>query len=189
MPRGTPAGSYTATFTVTRTSPADGDAATRRATVPLVLTVRDMDLKAADAAFFTWYHTVPASGEAHQGDPSALFGAEEIYFADQRRHGMNTVALHCYAEGLSKDGQVRVSLNELDAMVERRPTRRTVPGAAAAVARLVTGDGATQQIRERFLLHVLFVRRRQRYGQDDRRPRETDGMAGGAFCGRRRTQL
>ena len=119
VPRGTPAGSYTATFTVTRTSPADGNAATRRATVPLILTVRDMDLEAADAAFFTWYHTVPASGEAHQGDPSALFGAEEIYFADQRRHGMNTVALHCYAEGLSKDGQVRVSLNELDAMVER----------------------------------------------------------------------
>ena len=118
VPPGTPAGEYTAQITVAGANPAAGDDASGRLNVPLILTVRDLELESAKAAFFTWYHTAPV-GDKRMGSPVALLGAEEIYLADQRRHGMNTVALHCYAEGLSKDGQVRVSLNELDAMVER----------------------------------------------------------------------
>ena len=118
VPTGTPAGEYAGTITVTRTDPADGEETARQVNVALMLTVRDFELEAAEAAFFTWHHTPPV-GDKQMGSPAVLPGAEEIYFADQRRHGMNTIALHVYAEGLSKDGQVRVGLNELDAAVGR----------------------------------------------------------------------
>ena len=115
IPPGTPAGEYTGELKVARVKPASGDLSTREVSIPVVLTVRDLYLEESDAAFFTWYHTSPVEGT--MGPTFALPGADEIYLADQRRHGMNTVANYCYAEREGKDGKYRIAFNELDAMV------------------------------------------------------------------------
>jgi hypothetical protein len=116
VPPGTPAGEYVGKVTVTRTKPAEGELAARQVSVPFVLTVRDFELEEADAAFFTWGNTAPVEGS--MGPPTGLPGAEDIYLADQRRHGMNTVATYCYAERQDQDGKFHVSFNELDALAD-----------------------------------------------------------------------
>ena len=74
-----------------------------------------MDLLEADAAFGTWYHTSPQGGP--MGPAYVLPGSEEIYLADQRRHGMNTVATYMMSERLSAEGGRVVALNEMNAAV------------------------------------------------------------------------
>ena len=123
VPPGTPAGEYAGEVKIERIKPAGGEASSREVAVPVILTVRDFPLEEADVAFFVWYNTPPWRGRTvnlgrKQGPASALPGAEEIYLADQRRHGMNTVVTYCYAEGQDKDGGVHIRFNELDAMVE-----------------------------------------------------------------------
>ena len=116
VPPRTPAGLYTGTLTLTRTRPDGGESSAKQLDVPVRLTVRDIHLEEASVAFFTWYNTPPVEGP--MGPASALPGAEEIYLLDQRRHGMNTVATYSYAERQDRDGVVRITYNELDAMVE-----------------------------------------------------------------------
>ena len=115
VPAGTPAGDYEGTVSFTRRQPAPGTENAGKHSVPFVLTVRSIDLEAAAAAFFTWHHTAPVRGDL--GPAHALPGAGDIYLADQRRHGMNTVAMHCYAERRDADGNYHAAINELDAMV------------------------------------------------------------------------
>ena len=118
VPPGTPPGDYTGKVTITRVKPAGGEESARALIVPVVLTVRDMALAEADAAFFMWCDTPPVPSGSPMGPTAALPGAEEIYLADQRRHGMNIVATYCYAESQDKDGKIRIRYNELDATVE-----------------------------------------------------------------------
>ena len=91
----------------------------------VILTVPDIKLEESDVAYGTWYHT---AGRYHfntggvvagaaQGPAYVLPGSEEIYLADQRRHGMNTLTAYCRAERKDKDGAFHVTFNELDAMV------------------------------------------------------------------------
>ena len=117
VPHGTPPGIYAGEVKITRVKPAGGEESERQVSVPVALTVRDMELEEADAAFFTWYHTAPVPRGSPMGPAHALPGADEIYLADQRRHGMNTLAVHCYAERKDKDGAFHLTFNELDAMV------------------------------------------------------------------------
>jgi len=114
---GTPPGEYVGEVKVTRVNPADDGASAGELSVPVTLTVRDIDLEEADVAFFTWYHPTPASKEYKLGPSYALPGSDEIYLADQRRHGMNTSAVHCQAERRDKDGVSHITFNELDAQV------------------------------------------------------------------------
>ncbi len=116
VPPGTPPGEYTGNLTLTRTRPATGEPAARKIDVPIVLTVRDIALEEADAAFFVWGDTSPVQGT--RGPATALSGADSIYYADMARHGMNTVCTYCFAERKDKDGKVHVSYNELDALIE-----------------------------------------------------------------------
>ena len=109
VPPGTPPGDYTGDVTIT---PVGGGEETK---LPVVLTVRDMKLLESDVAFGTWYQTDPLSGVA--GPSYVLPGSDDIFLADQRRHGMNTVGAYCMAERKDKDGGYHLSLNELDAMV------------------------------------------------------------------------
>ena len=115
---GTSPGEYTGHMTITRVKPAGGEAGTRELKVPVVLIVRDMALEEADAAFFVWADPSPVPRGSPMGPPLALPGAAEIYFADQRRHGMNTIATYCYAESQDRDGKVSIRFNELDALME-----------------------------------------------------------------------
>ena len=117
LPPGTPAGEYLGEVKITRVNPPAGEASAGELNVPVALTVRDIDLEEADVAFFTWYHPTPASREYELGPSYALPGSDEIYLADQRRHGMNTSAVHCQAERKDKDGASHVTFNELDAQV------------------------------------------------------------------------
>ena len=127
VPPGTPAGEYVGKVKITRIKPAGGKSIAKELSVPIVLTVRDIELEEADAAFLMWADTGPV-GDKKRGPASALPGAEEIYLADMRRHGMNTVATYCYAESqerntekpsqLAKDGKIRIRFNELDALME-----------------------------------------------------------------------
>ena len=80
----------------------------------VVLTVRDIELEEPDIAYGVWVNT--AYG-VEAGPTYILPGSKEIYLADQRRHGMNTVAIYCRAERKDKDGGFHVTFNELDAMV------------------------------------------------------------------------
>gem|GEM_PF-2343191 len=115
VPPGTPPGEYRGTLKLIRRQPAGPAEQELALSKPIVLTVRPVALEPAAAAFFTWHHTAPVKGSL--GPAHALPGAGEIYLADQRRHGMNTVAIHCYAERRDRDGHWHASLNELDAMV------------------------------------------------------------------------
>ena len=117
VPPGTPPGDYVGEVKITRVKPPDGQESARELSVPVALTVHRIDLAEADAAFFTWYDTSPVPSKSKRGPAHALPGSDEIYLADQRRHGMNTMAVHCYAERKDKDGAFHVTLNELDAMV------------------------------------------------------------------------
>ncbi|GAG48756.1 unnamed protein product, partial [marine sediment metagenome] len=66
VPPGTAPGKYTGSVKITRVKPAGGDASARELSVPVALTVRDIALEEADAAFFTWYHTSPV-GDKQMG--------------------------------------------------------------------------------------------------------------------------
>ena len=111
VPEGTPPGQYNGHVTVT---PVGGgqDKATK---LPVVLTVPDLKLLPSDVAFGTWRDIKPLGGRA--GPVYVLPGSDQIYLADQQRHGMNTVGTYCYAQRKDKDGNFRISFNELDAMV------------------------------------------------------------------------
>ena len=116
VPPGTPPGLYTGELKLTRIKPAGGESGARERVLPVHLTVRDIDLEEAKVAFFMWYNTRAVRGPT--GPAAALPGAEEIYLIDQRRHGMNTVATYSYAERQDRDGNVRITWNELDAMAQ-----------------------------------------------------------------------
>jgi hypothetical protein len=117
VPPGTPPGEYAGEIKITNTKTHDGGENKDALSLPVVLTVRDMELEEADAAFFTWYHTAPVPTKSPMGPSYALPGSDEIYLADQRRHGMNTVAAYCQAERKDADGGFHVTFNELDSMV------------------------------------------------------------------------
>ena len=91
---GTPAGEYSGELTVTPIDPKSGGAKGKETRLPVILTVRPLDLAESDVAFGTWYHTSPMD-RAAMTPPFVLPGADEIYLADQRRHGMNTVGNYC----------------------------------------------------------------------------------------------
>ncbi len=111
VPQGTPPGRYTGEVTITPIG--DEEKVTK---LPVVLTVPDIELPASDVAFGTWRDTMPLGGES--GPINVLPGSDEIYLADQRRHGMNTVGTYCMAERKDKDGKFHVAFPELDAMVQ-----------------------------------------------------------------------
>ena len=113
VPAGTPPGIYRGEVKVQPLDPESGKKKGTEAKLSVELTVRDMVLPAADTAFGTWYITSPKGGPL--GPDHVLPGSEEIYLADQRRHGMNTVATYTMAERLSADGDRVVTLNEIDA--------------------------------------------------------------------------
>jgi hypothetical protein len=117
VPPGTPPGEYVGEVKITRAKPSGDEQCESELNVPVVLTVRDIDLEESDVAFFTWYHTGPVPSTGKLGPAHALPGSDEIYLADQRRHGMNTVAIHCKAERKDSAGGFHVTFNELDAMV------------------------------------------------------------------------
>ena len=124
VPPGTPPGEYKGEM---RIGPAaNDDMATadqsrefykNAARFPVILTVRDIELEEPDIAYGTWYHTAPDPQSPRFGPAYVLPGSDEFYLADQRRHGMNTVAAFCKAERKDKDGTFHVTFNELDAMV------------------------------------------------------------------------
>ncbi len=111
VPQGTPPGRYTGEITIT---PIGGEEKATR--LPVVLTVPDIELSTSDVAFGTWRDISPLSGE--RGPINVLPGSDEIYLADQRRHGMNTVGTYCMAERKDKEGNFHVAFPELDAMVQ-----------------------------------------------------------------------
>lgn len=115
IPPGTPPGDYTGEITITRKSDFQEEE-TRRLKLPMVVTIRDMILEEADAAFFVWGDTTPVTGA--RGTPTGLPGADDIYYSDMRRHNMNTVCTYVYAERKDKDGKFHVTFNELDALVK-----------------------------------------------------------------------
>ena len=123
VPPGTPPGEYRGEM---RIGSVVGDVATIKeregfyasaARFAVVLTVRDIELGEPDIAYGTWYNTAPDSGAAASGPAYVLPRSDEIYLADQRRHGMNTISAYCRAERKDKDGAFHISFNELDAMV------------------------------------------------------------------------
>ena len=111
VPEGTPPGEYQGNVTVKPLGSSD-DKATK---LPVVLTVPDLELLPSDVAFGTWRDTKPFDGQA--GPVYVLPESDQIYLADQRRHGMNTVGAYCYAQRKDKDSNFHISFNELDAMV------------------------------------------------------------------------
>ena len=113
VPADTPPGVYRGEVTAQRLDPDSGKPTGPEAPLPVELTVRDIDLPAAAAAFGTWYHTSPQGGP--MGPSYVLPGSEEIYLADQRRHGMNTAATYMMSERLSASGERVVTLNEMNA--------------------------------------------------------------------------
>ena len=112
VPEGTPPGQYNGQVTVTPV----GVGADKVTKLPVVLTVPDLVLSAADVAFGTWRDTKPSGGKG--GVPYVLPGSDQIYLLDQQRHGMNTVGTYCCAQRKDKDGNFHLSFNELDVMVQ-----------------------------------------------------------------------
>ena len=108
VPPGTPPGEYRGEFSIT------GGAAEAR--LPVALTVRDILLLEPDVAFGTWHYPRDWSGK--MGPLYAVPDLENIYLADQRRHGMNTVAGWCFAERKDRDGKVYVTYSEIEQMVQ-----------------------------------------------------------------------
>ncbi len=110
VPAGTPPGLYKGEVIV---KPTAGGEETK---LPIELTVPDIKLLEADVAFGTWYQTSPLG--SGQGPTYVLPGSDEIFLADQRRHGMNTVGAYCTTERKGINGKPVVTLSELDAMVD-----------------------------------------------------------------------
>ena len=133
VPENTPPGEYT-NFLLVKPVAGGNPEHQKPVRVNIVLTVRNLKLLESDAAFGVWFYFAERSNPPEmtltQGPSNVIPGSEDIYLADQRRHGMTTVAYYTQCEGTDRGGGVAVTFTEMDAAIEgikRAGLCRTAP--------------------------------------------------------------